>query len=331
VKLRIQEAESLRSSLEEKSKVRPNPGILDKDGKYYLVRLEMEIEKLKSRIDESQKDLLNEGLPEEAAGKIRNAVGKAQLLIKKKFPQFDELCKDNIEGPQENNPEKKETKASDLEGYWEMMNIQIEDVKGLFDEVDKIRLNDWKVLDVVDGPKTGKNGSPSTLTPKTKRKATSKSPKPSRKGANNNNINEEKVRKEARSRLAAARKLAKERQLEAEQARLQEQSNSSSSSLNDSLNSFEISSDTPSRSSCEISPEPADGTVVNTPDIVIDSQPDVVNGPDAVVNGKLDDVSTENEPDVIVRTNGSDADSIIKQPESLISSHQPTRTAQEAM
>ena len=65
MKLRIQEAESLRSSLEEKSKVRPNPGILDKDGKYYLVRLEMEIEKLKSRIDESQKDLLNEGLPEE--------------------------------------------------------------------------------------------------------------------------------------------------------------------------------------------------------------------------------------------------------------------------
>ena len=119
--------------------------------------------------------------------------------------------------------------------------------------------------------------------------------------------------------------------MEAEQARLQEQSNSSSSSLNDSLNSFEISSDTPSRSSCEISPEPADGTVVNTPDIVIDSQPDVVNGPDAVVNGKLDDVSTENEPDVIVRTNGSDADSIMKQPESLISSHQPTRTAQEAM
>ena len=26
---------------------------------------------------------------------------------------------------QENNPDKKETKATDLQGYWEMMNIQV--------------------------------------------------------------------------------------------------------------------------------------------------------------------------------------------------------------
>merc|ERR1712168_897076 len=47
-------------------------GGIQKDGKYYLVRLEMELEKLKSLINEAESDQRLSQIPEEACGKIRN-------------------------------------------------------------------------------------------------------------------------------------------------------------------------------------------------------------------------------------------------------------------
>lgn len=51
---------------------------------------------------------------------------------------------------QENDPDKKETKSSDLQGYWDMMYIQIEDVHNLFEDIDKLRANNW-LADETDG------------------------------------------------------------------------------------------------------------------------------------------------------------------------------------
>lgn len=51
---------------------------------------------------------------------------------------------------QENDPDKKETKSSDLQGYWDMMFIQIEDVHNLFEDIDKLRANNW-LADETDG------------------------------------------------------------------------------------------------------------------------------------------------------------------------------------
>ncbi|XP_066929362.1 disks large-associated protein 1-like isoform X1 [Clytia hemisphaerica] len=203
VKLKIAEKEEKLRRDREKKTMKPVNGTAQKDGKYFLVRLEMEVEKINSLINSTEKDSRLAQLPDEASGKIRNAVGKAHLLLNKRFKQFRELCRDNIE----NDPDKKETKSSDLQGYWDMMYIQIEDVHALFNDIDKLRANNWLVTeDATDGylkPQDDtKKGSSST--PKGKRKSTGKSPRTKTK-----TIDDEKVKREARSRLAAARKQAK--------------------------------------------------------------------------------------------------------------------------
>jgi hypothetical protein len=49
-------------------------------------------------------------------GKIRASVGKAQLLIKKRFPQFFDLCKLNKDATAVLS-----ARDSDLESYWEVL------------------------------------------------------------------------------------------------------------------------------------------------------------------------------------------------------------------
>ena len=67
VRLRIAEKEArLKKMAAAKEYKKPINGISNvKEGKYYLVRLEMEIEKLKSKIDESERDNRLCQLPEE--------------------------------------------------------------------------------------------------------------------------------------------------------------------------------------------------------------------------------------------------------------------------
>ena len=39
-----------------------------------------------------------------------------------------------------------ETKIEDLEGFWEMVSYQIEDVHHTFDEIDHMRRNNWTAV-----------------------------------------------------------------------------------------------------------------------------------------------------------------------------------------
>jgi len=217
VKLKIAEKEErLRKEKEKKNNMKSANSTNQKDGKYYLVRLEMEVDKLNILIDSCEKDSRLSQIPEEASGKIRNAIGKAQLLIRKRFQQFRELCRDNIE----NDPDKKETKPSDLQGYWDMMYIQIEDVDSLFKDIDQLRANNWLLAetDVMDGrlkPQDELKKTNGSATSKAKSKSpTGKSPRSKTKST----VDDEKVKREARSRLAAARKQAKLRAQEAANA-----------------------------------------------------------------------------------------------------------------
>lgn len=245
VKLRLAELAKIRNKAEVKENMPPINGTNQKDGKYYLVRLEMEKEKLNALIDVSERDARLLDLPEEAHGKVRNAIGKAQLLLSKRFKQFEDLCHDNIE----NDPDKKETKATDLLGYWEMMFIQIDDVSSLFVEIGKLKANNWISQDTLDGPTAA---SPNSLTPKTKRKTQNKSPRP--KNKNNNTIDNEKVKREARNRLAAARKQAKLRQQQ-EQGLADDSLIINGGSLNSSLNGSTFNGDLSLNSSLNSSVE----------------------------------------------------------------------------
>lgn len=221
VKLKIAEKEErMNKEREKKSSLKTvvpngkengNTGAVQKDGKYYLVRLEMELEKLKSMINEAESNQRLSQIPEEACGKIRNAVGKAQLLITKKFKQFEELCRDNIEEDPERRQNEMETKSSDLQGYWEMMFMQIDDVKALFSHIEKLKANNWAALeDGNDSPyNSSNNNSPKT---RVKSSTTNKSSPARPRKKTKNGLGDDKVKKEAKSRLAAIRKQGKLRQ-----------------------------------------------------------------------------------------------------------------------
>ena len=70
--------------------------------------------------------------PEAVEGHILSAVGKARLLMNKKgrFEQFSGLI-DNCEFKKG----EKETTVMDLQGFWDMIYFQVEDVDRLFGEL----------------------------------------------------------------------------------------------------------------------------------------------------------------------------------------------------
>ncbi|NXK91790.1 DLGP5 protein, partial [Formicarius rufipectus] len=82
-------------------------------------------------------------IPEDAKDLIRTTVGQTRLLIGERFKQFEGLV-DNCEFKQG----EKETTCTDLDGFWDMVNFQIEDVDKKFSNLKKLQDNEWQPLDV---------------------------------------------------------------------------------------------------------------------------------------------------------------------------------------
>lgn len=65
------------------------------------------------------------------------------IFVYNKQTSFIGLCNDSInEIGQGNQPP---PSPADLQGFWEMVYLQVEDVDSLFAELQTIRTNDWKV------------------------------------------------------------------------------------------------------------------------------------------------------------------------------------------
>lgn len=77
---------------------------------------------------------------EEAQGSIRTTAGQARLLMNQRFAQFSGLVNDC-----ENQTGEKEITCADLQGFWEMVYFQVEDVNTKFEELTKLQGNNWSV------------------------------------------------------------------------------------------------------------------------------------------------------------------------------------------
>lgn len=123
--------------------------IEEKDGHYFMKLLKQETDRLLSLAASAEAELVSSdtvALPEEAAGKLRSAAGKAKLLASQKMQQFEGLCQKNIiQVPGEEFP----TTNEDLAGFWDMVMLQVVQVNELFDQIEKLRTSQWQEV-VVD-------------------------------------------------------------------------------------------------------------------------------------------------------------------------------------
>lgn len=152
-----------------------------RDGNDYLKILNRErdyllavAEKLEKEIEE----LLKADVSEEVIGYLRSAAGKARLLSTQKMVQFEGLCHKNVQPPPNDTCP---TKLQDLQGFWDMVMLQVEDIHQLFAEIDTMRANSWKVEpssslstaaitnnntgSTVKSTPAGKRGKPTVSTP----------------------------------------------------------------------------------------------------------------------------------------------------------------------
>ncbi|OWK09416.1 DLGAP5 [Cervus elaphus hippelaphus] len=108
------------------------------DVPYFRNILRSETEKLTSHCLEWDRKL-DLDIPDDAKDLIRTAVGQTRLLMKERFKQFEGLV-DNCEYKRG----EKETTCTDLDGFWDMVNFQIEDVNQKFSNLTKLEESEWQ-------------------------------------------------------------------------------------------------------------------------------------------------------------------------------------------
>ncbi|KAM6908680.1 disks large-associated protein 1-like isoform 2-T2 [Lycodopsis pacificus] len=115
--------------------------VCPRDGRWFLKLLQAETERMEGWCRQMEQDKMENELPDEILGKIRSAVGSALLLMSQKFQQFRELCAENL------NPNAHPRPISqDLAGYWDMLQLSIENISLKFDELHQLKANNWKPL-----------------------------------------------------------------------------------------------------------------------------------------------------------------------------------------
>ncbi|CRK98648.1 CLUMA_CG012015, isoform A [Clunio marinus] len=117
-----------------------------KDGHYFLKLLHKEKTRILDLAEVTEKELMQlqsnpSTIPsEEIIGLVLAAIGKGRLLATKKFKQFEGLCQENL-NPSSDGPQ---TLSGDLQGFWDMMMLQVDNIDAAFNEIDKCRENGWK-------------------------------------------------------------------------------------------------------------------------------------------------------------------------------------------
>uniref|UniRef100_A0A8C6GDZ3 DLG associated protein 1 n=1 Tax=Mus spicilegus TaxID=10103 RepID=A0A8C6GDZ3_MUSSI len=169
--------------------------VCHRDGHWFLKLLQAERDRMEGWCKLMEREERENNLPEDILGKIRTAVGSAQLLMAQKFYQFRELCEENLNPSAHPRPT-----SQDLAGFWDMLQLSIENISMKFDELHQLKANNWKQMDPLD---------------KKERRAPPPVPKKPAKGPApliRERSLESSQRQEARKRLMAAKRAASVRQ-----------------------------------------------------------------------------------------------------------------------
>ncbi|XP_023245117.1 uncharacterized protein LOC106636922 [Copidosoma floridanum] len=110
----------------------------ERTAQYYKYILDKEIERLNELCANWNMVKEAEATPEEASYWIQAAVGHTQLLINKKFERFRGLVLDCETGKGEML-----VTCKDLQGFWEMMYMEIRDVDSRFNKLKELEKNNW--------------------------------------------------------------------------------------------------------------------------------------------------------------------------------------------
>ncbi|XP_013124616.1 disks large-associated protein 4 isoform X5 [Oreochromis niloticus] len=180
-----------------------------RDGQWFLKLLQAETGRMEGWCQQMEQETKDNQLSEEVLGKIRSAVGSAQLLMSQKFQQFRGLCEQNLNTNANPRPT-----AQDLAGFWDLLQLSIEDISLKFDELYHLKSNDWQPVTSAAAQSNSER--------KDEEKAASKKPgkvrpplgreKSADSSSNSSLSSAEKQRQEARKRLLAAKKAASFRQ-----------------------------------------------------------------------------------------------------------------------
>ncbi|GAB1301295.1 Disks large-associated protein 1 [Apodemus speciosus] len=169
--------------------------VCHRDGHWFLKLLQAERDRMEGWCKQMEREERENNLPEDILGKIRTAVGSAQLLMAQKFYQFRELCEENLNPSAHPRPT-----SQDLAGFWDMLQLSIENISMKFDELHQLKANNWKQMDPLD---------------KKERRAPPPVPKKPAKGPApliRERSLESSQRQEARKRLMAAKRATSVRQ-----------------------------------------------------------------------------------------------------------------------
>uniref|UniRef100_A0A8C2DR37 Discs, large (Drosophila) homolog-associated protein 2b n=1 Tax=Cyprinus carpio TaxID=7962 RepID=A0A8C2DR37_CYPCA len=177
-------------SLEAAESGRVSP--LRHDGSWFMQLLHRETKRMEGWCKDMEREAEEHDLSEES-----DAVGSAHLLMSQKFQQFYWLCQQNLDPSAMPRPT-----AQDLAGFWDLLQLSIDDVTAKFDELQQIKSNEWRI---VESPEKKERKWPPPVT---------KRP-PKGRGAvmRERSLDlQDRQRQEARRRLLAAKRAASFRQ-----------------------------------------------------------------------------------------------------------------------
>lgn len=178
-----------------------------KDGHYFLDLEKKETERLLALSASAEKELEDlqnrQDVSEEILGFLRAASGKARLLATQKMQQFEGLCYNNIN---ERLDEPFPTTVEDLQGFWDMVCLQVNNVDALYRQIAELKANNWQEI------AAPAQQLPSTPGPSPPRARTRATPQLKNEKAR---LAAEKREADRKAMLEHRRRVARERQLAA--------------------------------------------------------------------------------------------------------------------